>query len=317
MSSRAVDRPDIDGFLDLNKPRGITSMEVVRRVRRVVGLRRGVGHGGTLDPLADGVLPICLGQATRLMEFLVDGTKVYRAELRLGVTTDTYDAEGQVTGQADPSGVTLERVDAVLEGFMGTFDQMPPMYSALKHQGKRLYDLARAGVEVERQPRRVQVKRIEVLELEAPRLVIEVECGRGLYLRSLAHDIGQAIGCGAHLSALTRLRSGAFRLEDSVTLEDLERRGQDGTWEALLLPVDFPLQHMKAVQIGRSGYRLLMNGQPVPAGPQPSYITHLESCRAYSESGSFLGVVRWDRSQSSWRPFKMFKPGPPSAYAPT
>jgi len=309
-------RSRIDGFLNLYKPRGITSMEAVRRVRRFAKQRRGVGHGGTLDPLAEGVLPICFGQATRLMEYLVEGHKEYRMELALGVTTDTYDAEGEIAEEADPSGVTAEQMESALNAFKGVFQQTPPMYSALKRQGKRLYELARAGIEVEREPRRVQVYRLVVLEFELPRLVLEVECGRGLYLRSLAHDIGQALGCGAHLSALTRLRAGAFRQEDSVSLEDLESRASEGTWEDLLKPLDFPLLDMKAVRVGRPGERLLRNGQPVSLGPQPSHITHLESCRAYSEEGRFLGVVRWDRSQSLWRPHKMFHPGPPSAHAP-
>ena len=291
-------------------------MEAVRRVRRFTGQRRGVGHGGTLDPLAEGVLPICFGQATRLMEYLVEGAKGYRMEMLLGVTTDTYDAEGQVGEKADPSGVTVEQVTSVLDAFRGVFEQTPPMYSALKRQGKRLYELARAGIEVEREPRRVQVYHLQQLSFELPRLVLEVECGRGLYLRSLAHDIGQALECGAHLSALTRFKAGAFNQEDSMELEEVESRASEGTWEACLRPLDFPLLYMKAIRLSRAGEKLLRNGQPVSLGPQPSQTTHLESCRAYSEEGRFLGVVRWDRSQSLWRPLKIFHPGPVSAHAP-
>jgi len=305
----------VDGFLTLYKPRGITSMEAVRRVRRFTKQRH-VGHGGTLDPLAEGVLPICFGQATRLMEYLVEDVKCYRLELTLGVTTDTYDAEGQAVEEADPSGITPEQVESALAGFRGAFWQTPPMYSALKRQGRRLYDLARAGIEVEREPRRVRVEHLEVVDFDPARLVLEVGCGRGLYLRSLAHDIGQALGCGGYLSALVRLRAGAFHLEDSVKLEELEERSSEGRWEELLQPLDLPLLFMKALRVSPAGERLLRNGQAVSHGPPSSYTTHLESCRAYSHDGRFLGVVRWDRSQGLWRPYKTFQPGKPSIHAP-
>ena len=167
----------VNGILNVDKPYGITSMEVVRRIKRGTGLRK-VGHGGTLDPVATGVIPVCLGRATRVMEYLVAGTKEYRTTIELGVSTDTYDALGEVTDQADSSGVTAAQVERSLESFVGVIDQVPPMYSALKRQGKRLYDLARAGIHVEREPRSVETSRVKLVEWSPPTATVEVTCGR-------------------------------------------------------------------------------------------------------------------------------------------
>jgi tRNA pseudouridine55 synthase len=191
------------------------------------------------------------------------------------------------------------------------------MYSALKRGGQRLYELARAGVEVERKPRTVQMHRLEVLDFDLPQLVLEVECGRGLYLRSLAHDLGQALGCGGHLSSLVRLRAGPFYSEESIPLDGLRERCLEGTWEEMLYPIDFPLLFMKAIRVDRGIGRMLRNGQSASLGPQAIYATHMESRRAYDEEGRFLGVVRMDKSQGKWRPYKMFRAGSPSSYAPT
>ncbi|MGB2885276.1 MAG: tRNA pseudouridine(55) synthase TruB, partial [Dehalococcoidia bacterium] len=189
----------IDGILNLDKPRGKTSFEVVAVVRRVSGERR-VGHGGTLDPEATGVLPIYLGQGTRLVEFLVDARKVYQAEIELGISTDTYDATGRIVGRGDTSALTREDVEAATYSFKGSVEQVPPMYSAVKHQGVPLYRWARAGIELPRKTRKVEFYRIEVLEWRPPLLSLEVECSKGTYIRSLAHDLGAKLGCGAHLS---------------------------------------------------------------------------------------------------------------------
>lgn len=305
----------VDGFLNLHKPRGLTSMEAVRRVRRFTD-QKGVGHGGTLDPLAEGVLPICFGQATRLMEYLVEARKLYHMEIRLGISTDTHDAEGKVTGEGDPSAITPDQVESALSAFRGVFQQLPPMYSALKRDGRRLYHLARAGIEVERKPRTVQVYDLEVLQFQPPRLVMKVECGRGLYIRSLAHDLGQALGCGGHLSALIRLRAGPFQSEEATSLDELEEECRKGMWEELLYPMDFPLLFIRAIRVNRAEERLLRNGQPVPSDPQWYYAAHLENCRAYTDEGRFLGVVRLDKSRGRWRPYKIFRPGSPSIYAP-
>ncbi len=208
----------VDGILNVLKPAGKTSFAVVSLLRRWSGERR-VGHAGTLDPDATGVLVVCLGQATRIVEFLAGAGKTYRAEIELGVTTDTYDAAGKVVGRSDPSSVTEEQVRRVLESFRGTIAQVPPMHSAIHHKGKRLYELARQGIEVDREPRQVEISRLELLAWQPPVVTIEVDCSGGTYIRSLAQDIGTALGCGAHLKRLVRLKSGPFHLDDAVSLD--------------------------------------------------------------------------------------------------
>ncbi|MFQ5860321.1 MAG: tRNA pseudouridine(55) synthase TruB [Dehalococcoidia bacterium] len=307
--------PSVNGTLNLYKPLGHTSMAVVRRVKRLTS-QRGVGHGGTLDPLAEGVLPLCFGQATRVMEYLVNSSKLYRLRVRLGVSTDTFDAEGRVTQERDPTGVTAEKVEQVLEGFRGTIYQTPPMYSALKRQGQRLYALARAGIEVERQPRRVEVQRLELVAWESPEATLEVECGRGMYMRSLAHELGEALGCGAHQVALTRLRTGPFHVEDSVTMERLEAACREATWTELLQPLDTVFLPMKAVVVGHAAEREIRNGQPVNLGPRSHSASHLESWRLYTTEGVFLAVARFDKPLGLWKPQKVFRLHTPSPHAP-
>ena len=201
---------EITGIISISKPLEWTSMEVVRRVKRLTRQKR-VGHAGTLDPQATGVLPICFGQATRIMEYLVDSLKVYKAVIRLGVSTDTYDSQGQITATNDPSHVTYEDIEREMEAFRGVFLQVPPMYSALKRDGERLYNLARAGKEVEREPREVEIYKSAITDWRPPDVEVEIECGRGMYVRSLAHDLGAALGCGAHLKELVRLRTGPLQ----------------------------------------------------------------------------------------------------------
>ena len=294
----------MDGILNIDKPYGITSMDIVRRIKRGSGQKR-VGHGGTLDPVATGVVPICLGQATRLMEYLVNSTKDYRATVELGASTDTYDAFGSVTGGRDASYVELTAVQEVLKSFQGIFKQVPPMYSALKRNGKRLYELARAGIEVEREPRRVEVFRIEIVDWSPPRLTLEVSCGRGFYMRSLAHDLGDKLGCGGHIRSLVRLRSGAFELSDSISLSEMEDRFEDGSWRLELHSPDVVLQNLRAVLIGRQKEEMIRNGRPIHVTPQTAPVAN-EQCRAYSVDGRFLAVLSFDESAAHWQPHKVF-----------
>ena len=189
-------------------------MDAVRRVKRITGQRKKVGHAGTLDPLAEGVLPICFGQATRLMELVVSGWKRYRMTVRFGAISNTYDAEGDIQETAVPSTLTRAEIAGALGNFVGEIDQLPPMYSAIKVDGRRLYDLARAGREVERSPRRVSVRSIEIDDINLPFATLTVECGKGTYLRSIAHDLGQTIGCGAYVTELVRLSCGRFECSE-------------------------------------------------------------------------------------------------------
>ena len=307
----------INGFLNLYKTSGPTSMDVVRRIKRITGQRKKVGHGGTLDPLAEGVLPICFGQATKLMELLVEGDKEYKMEVHLGVATTTYDGEGEPTRTSDPAGVTLAQVEEALGAFQGVIDQTPPMYSAIKWQGKRLYKLARAGVEVEREPRKVEIRCIEVLDFSLPSLLLRVDSGRGAYMRSVAHDLGDALGCGGYLKNLVRLRSGAFGVEETVTISSLQETEDPGAWREHLLPVDYVLLQMKAVAVSPAAERLLRRGQsialPAHLGSDAGY---MERFRAYTRDGRLLGVVRYDKGRNQWRPDRLFNLDVPSPNAP-
>lgn len=305
-------RPEVNGILVVDKPKDITSMDVVRVVKRVSRVKR-VGHAGTLDPIATGVLPVCFGQATRFMDYIVGGGKTYAGEITLGSATDTYDAYGTVTATGAYDGVTRADAEAQLSSFTGIVLQRPPMYSAVKHEGARLYDLARAGIEVDRPPREVVVHRMQLRGWAPPRMVVEVECGKGFYMRTLAHDVGEGLGCHAHLSALTRTQAGAFSLDDAVSIEEFEA---EEDWEALLEPPDAALLEMKAVLLPAAAERRVRNGQPVTLPGAGSYVKHLEPRRAYSMDGRFLGLVRFDRPGNAWKPEKMMSKPVLSNYAP-
>ena len=303
----------INGVLNIDKAPGLTSMDVVRRVKRA-SRQRHVGHGGTLDPQASGVLPVCLGQANRLMQFLVDSNKEYQATVRLGVATDTYDAQGQVVSQQDIAHVTREAVGAALDSYRGTIYQTPPMYSALKHNGRRLYELARSGVDLDRDPRKVEVLRLDLVTWTPPSFTLEIECGRGVYIRSLAHDLGQQLSCGAHLTELRRVRTGSFYVDSAVSLEQVEEAFNDGTWDHVLFPPDYLVLHLYGVAVSRSEEAQLQNGQAVPLAPRTHYAQHLEQCRAYSTDGRFIALVQFNRSLRLWQPFKVFQAEVPSPY---
>lgn len=228
----------MDGVINVHKPVGMTSSDVVIWVRKHLNTRK-VGHTGTLDPEVNGVLPICVGKATRLAEYLTDQGKSYRAEITLGIVTDTQDAQGEILRSTQPE-LKVEDFEKVLPQFMGSIQQIPPMYSAVRHQGKHLYDLARQGIEVERVPRTINIQRLEFLSWQDgsyPKAVFEVDCSKGTYIRTLCHDIGNALGCGAHMSKLVRLRSGPFRLEESWTFEQITKAIEEGK-DDFLIPVN-------------------------------------------------------------------------------
>ena len=297
--------PMPDGILNLNKPRGPTSHDVVGRVRTLTGIRR-VGHAGTLDPLATGVLLVCIGRATRVAEYLMAGQKIYHARVGLGITTDTYDAEGQVLAEA-PVEVSRAQVEAALARFRGTITQVPPMYSALKHQGTPLHRLARRGIEVERKPRQIQILRLELTAWDPPECMLEITCSPGTYVRALAHDLGQALGCGAHLTGLTRLASGDFRLEDAVTLEELAQAAPDGRWPDLLHPIDAALARLPALRLDAGAARRLCSGQAISLPPGEGGGGGVDLlARAYGPDGTFLALAAHDPAAGVWRPRKVF-----------
>lgn len=297
----------MDGILNINKPWGKTSFSVVATVRRLSGERR-VGHAGTLDPTATGVLPVCLGQGTRVTEFLVDSTKSYQAQIELGVTTDTYDASGKIIQKRDPSRISQSQLESALTSFCGLIQQTPPMYSAVKYKGKRLYELARAGIKVERESRPTRIDHLELTDWQPPIATIEVVCGKGTYIRSLANDLGEVLGCGATLKDLTRLRCGPFNIKDAVSVPQLEEAFRHGYWQHLVYPIDTVLLHWTAVVVSDSEEQVIKNGGPLVLEnyDSPAKLPSGNRCRAYNHDGRFLCVLRFDSKSGQWQPRKVF-----------
>ena len=244
----------MNGVLVIDKPQGMTSFDIVRQVRRWGKLRR-VGHAGTLDPLATGVLPVAVGWATRLVEYMMAGDKIYRATLKLGAATDTQDSEGQILEEKDWQHVDRAAVDEAVAGFVGEIEQMPPMYSALKKDGKPLYQLARQGIEVERQLRPVRINSLEVDNFSPPYITFTVACSKGTYVRTICHDIGETLNCGAHMTALRRLSCGQFDETVSYTLDELQELMDQGKPLPLLSPAealaDWPALTISGAVLGR------------------------------------------------------------------
>lgn len=286
------------GFLAIDKPSGITSHDVVARIRRLSGQRR-VGHAGTLDPAATGVLVVALGGATRLIEYVQQQTrKRYLATVRLGVTTTTDDADGEVVAQRPIPPLDAATIEQALAPLRGTIWQTPPMYAALHHQGRRLYELARAGVSVETPPRQVQIERLDLVGYDLPLLSLDVVCSSGTYIRALARDLGAALGCGAHLAALRRTAVGAFRIEDATPLHVLEEETREMLRQRLL-PPEVAVADWHVLRLDAENARRIRHGLPIAA---PSDAP--TQARAHAPDGALLALVRYDGSH--WRPIKVF-----------
>lgn len=297
----------MDGILNVNKPQGKTSFSIVAMVKRLSGERR-VGHAGTLDPIAAGVLPICLGQGTRVTEYLQETPKAYRAQIELGTATDTYDCCGQITQEGDPSGITRQRLESALASFLGVIQQTPPMYSAVKHHGKRLYQLARAGVSVARKSRAARIHSLQLIDWQAPLATADIVCGKGTYIRSLAHDLGQALGCGANLKSLIRLRYGQFDIKDTISVPQLEDAFKLGRWQQFVYPIDTALLHYPAIVVDDASGHSISNGIPLVLGTgddvqQPEAESR---CRAYTGDGRFLAILSFNPETGEWQPEKVF-----------
>jgi tRNA pseudouridine55 synthase len=282
---------NVTGILLLDKPIGLTSNDALQRVKRIYRAAK-AGHTGSLDPLATGLLPICLGAATKFSAYLLDADKRYRVRVHLGVTTSTADAEGDVLERRPVTGVDAQRIEQVLSRFRGEIDQLPPMYSAVKHGGERLYKLARQGLEVERQPRRIQIFALILRAVELPEIELDVYCTKGTYVRTLAEDIGRELGCGGHVSALRRTGVGPFD-ETGIAFVTLERlrelADQDAAapkLDALLLPLESALGHWPAVRLSADAAFYLQQGQAVlvPQAPTQGLV------RLFDVSQRFLGV---------------------------
>ena len=306
----------MDGILNINKPWGETSFKIVAMVRRLTGEKR-VGHAGTLDPAATGVLPVCLGKGTRVTEFLMETTKAYRAQIEMGVVTDTYDAEGRVIRREDSSGVYREHVESALASFCGSIWQTPPMYSAVKYHGKPLYQLARVGITVERKSRLATIHNLTLVDWQWPVATIEVVCGKGTYIRSLAYDMGQLLGCGAYLKNLVRLRYGPFNIESAISVSELEDACRRGYWQQYVYPLDSGLLQWNAIVVNDDMAQNIRNGRPLvlDEGGRDENGDCLEQrisnasgrrCRAYALDGCFLGVLRFEFEKGWWHPEKVF-----------
>lgn len=290
----------LGGLLNVDKPRGLSSHDVVARVRRLTGERR-VGHTGTLDPLATGVLVLCLGRATRLAEYVMEGVKVYRATVRLGIETTTWDAEGEIVAQADIRRLSLADIEAVLPRFRGRITQVPPMYSALKHEGRPLYRLARQGISVERAPREVEISALLIRGWDPPDLALEVTCSKGAYLRALAHDLGETLGVGAHLADLRRMAVGPFRGEEAVSLEALQEAAVQGNWRRFLLPVEKGLARLPSATVSAEIARRITFGQAVPLPIE----VEAPLCCAYDGAGRLIAIMAPATEPGIWRPHKV------------
>lgn len=286
----------MDGVIVIRKEKGFTSHDVVAKLRGILHMKK-IGHTGTLDPDAEGVLPVALGKATRLVDMITDKEKTYEAVMRLGVVTDTQDMSGTVLSQTTELSVTEEELCTVVSSFVGDYMQVPPMYSALKVNGKKLYELAREGKTVERKPRPVHFYEIEILDISFPLVRFRVTCSKGTYIRTLCHDIGEKLGCGAAMESLLRTKVGRFTLDDAITLAQTEEAVQEGTIESKILGIEEILAEYPRVCCTKEGDRLLANGNPlvqalVDAQEKKGWI------RMCSSEGSFAGVYQWDEKRN-------------------
>lgn len=310
------------GIINVYKEKGYTSFDVVAKLRGILKERK-IGHTGTLDPDAKGVLPVCIGKATKLCDMLTDKDKEYEAVLLLGRTTDTQDITGTVLREL-PVTAGEEVVRRAVLGFVGSCDQVPPMYSALKVNGQKLCDLARRGIEVERKSRRVEIFSIEILEMQLPRVRMRVHCSKGTYIRTLCQDIGEKLACGGCMEALVRTRVERFCLKDARTLAEIEMLAKDGRAEELLLPVDEVFSHLPAFTVRPEFRKLSDNGNvllpgqlrktsggdsslstEMPKGDSP-FSAEINRVRIYDDRGIFVGIYEYRKDQKLYKPVKIF-----------
>ena len=303
----------MDGIVSINKATGMTSHDVVAKVRKLLKQKR-VGHAGTLDPAASGVLPICVGLGTRVAEYLSESGKEYEATITFGIVTDTYDAEGEIVRTHDASHLTAQHVSALFPRFLGPQLQYPPRYSAIKLQGQPAYKRVRAGEDVTLAARPIEISQLQLLDWQAgttPRATVAVTCSKGTYIRSLAYDIGEQLGCGAHLSALIRTRSGPFTLAESVTLDDIAHALAQGTLARLLVSPDRVLANYPALFLDETTTAAVLHGNPFQyASTIPLPVPAATLARVYDTEGHFLAIATWDAQREHWQPKKVFAQEP-------
>ena len=295
-----------NGIINIHKEAGYTSHDVVAKMRGILRQKK-IGHTGTLDPQATGVLPVCVGSGTKLCDMLTDTDKEYVAELLLGITTDTQDTTGKILTER-PVEASEERVREAVMDFVGDYEQIPPMYSALKVDGKKLYELARAGKEVERKARPVTIHEIEILDISLPVVKMRVACSKGTYIRTLCFDIGERLGCGGAMQSLVRTRAAGFVLDGAVTLAELEKLRDEGRVEEILVAVDKPFEDCPALHVREEFRKLLENGNalyPNQTAEGKAYAPG-EQVRVYFMDEVFAGVYAFDEGQKRYKPVKMF-----------
>ena len=290
----------VSGVLVVDKPVGLTSHDVVQIIRRGTNIRR-AGHTGTLDPRASGVLVVLIGPAVRLSEYVSASDKRYQAPIRLGSSTDTFDAEGRITDSASVDNISDEQIEEILEQYVGEIEQVPPPYSAIKVGGRKAYEMARDGEEVNLEPRVIQVYSLELLEWDPPEAVVDVFCSSGTYVRSLANDLGNALGVGAHLVGLRRTKSGRFTLRDAVPLRRLQESFAAGDWYKYLIPAAEALADWPMVELDGDQVELIRHGHRVPAEA-----SNQGWARGVSEQGDLVALLEVDEETREWQPRKVF-----------
>lgn len=302
----------MDGILVVIKPPGMTSHDVVDFLRHLAGQRR-IGHTGALDPGAAGVLVLCLGNAARLAEYLTTTEKRYRAEAVLGLVTDTLDAQGRIVQRGETGGVTHAEVEEVLKSLEGEWDMEPPMVSAARHHGKRLYQLAREGKVVERKARRVRIQSCRLVEYTdgpPPKVLFDVVCSKGTYVRTLCAQLGERLGCGAYVSFLVRTRNGPWSIHDAVTLERIDRAARDGEIDRYVLPMDAGLVNWPRIELTAEAAKALSHGTQVAAPPAARKLQPGQLTRVYDNLGRFLAIGRYELTDAGRiAPVKVFEPG--------
>ncbi|GAA0407151.1 tRNA pseudouridine(55) synthase TruB [Cocleimonas flava] len=284
---------DVDGILLLDKPLGRSSNNALQKVRYLFQAKK-AGHTGSLDPLATGVLPVCFGQASKVTPYLLDADKSYRCTAQLGVTTTTGDKEGDVLQEREVTGFNEQDVEAVLATFRGAIEQVPPMYSALKHNGQPLYKLARQGIDIKRKPRDVTIHELVLIDKTEDSITLDVRCSKGTYIRTLAQDIGEALGFGAHLSMLRRTHVSPFNCDKLYTIEDIEQLAETGKLEEALLPIDTALQELPSLNLSEEETKLLRNGIKVKKADTPDS----DMIRLYNQNNTFIGIGRQSKNDN-------------------
>ena len=296
----------IHGIINVYKEKGYTSHDVVAKLRGILRQKK-IGHTGTLDPDAEGVLPVCLGRATKICDLLTQEKKTYRAVMLLGTETDTQDLSGSVLRRQEVT-ATEEEVKNAIQSFKGIYGQIPPMYSALKVNGKKLYELAREGKEIERKPRNVTIFDITAEKVELPRAVITVQCSKGTYIRTLCHDIGAKLQCGGCMEQLVRTEVGRFSIEKSVSIAEIEKRAREGRLQEIVTAVDQMFEQLRTATVKKMYQKLLENGNPFVLGYQreKTEFQDQEQVRVYGEEGTFYGIYRFEEKRKGFWPVKIF-----------